>query len=250
VDGLTIFALIAAPCMASFGMLMGDRWTPEKPWPEYQRDIAWRPSTCDGCERPVRPWALTPIAGWLAAGGRCACKQQKITPLYPIVEALALLFALLAWRAQGPAFWTLLPAIAGATAAARSDARVREVHETAWLLIAVSALLRALTGPDPLEHALVAMTYVALFVPICAVYIRRGRLPVLPLGDVFLLATLTAMLDFDQSLVFALALAPAIGLVWIMTPRSAAYLPMAPALVYAAAAALLAPPIPVIQLGA
>jgi leader peptidase (prepilin peptidase)/N-methyltransferase len=237
----TVFTVVAAPAFASFGMLMGDRWRSERPTADYLRDIAVRPSTCDGCAAPVRPWALTPIFGWWFAGGKCACKKLRLTPFYFIIETLALLFALAAVRLYGDLAWTFLPAIAGMTAAARSDYRTREVHESAWALIWLSAALFLFQTPDPLSHLATPAIFLGLFLPICFLYLKMGRIPAIPMGDFFLIAGLTAFLDMDRGILFAAALIPAILIVAMSPKGGMPFLPKAPALAYAAAAALLAP---------
>jgi len=236
-----VFTVVAAPAFASFGMLMGDRWKPETPLAAYMRDIAVRPSTCDGCTRAVPPIYLIPFFGWLFARGRCACRSQKLTPLYFVVEALGLLFALAAVHLYGDRAWTFLPAIAGVAAAARSDYHTREVHESAWALIWLSAGLFIWQTPHSLAYLATPALFIGLFLPIAWLYKRAGRIPVIPFGDVFLLIGLTAFLDIDRAIVFAVLLIPAILFVAVCPKGGQPFLPKAPALVYAAALSILLP---------
>lgn len=55
-------------------------------------------SHCPACEAAIRWYDNVPIFGWLMLGGRCRDCGAKISPRYPIVEALtAAMFAALAW---------------------------------------------------------------------------------------------------------------------------------------------------------
>lgn len=45
-------------------------------------------SRCPRCERPIRAWQNVPVFGWLLLRGRAACCGARISPRYPLVEAL------------------------------------------------------------------------------------------------------------------------------------------------------------------
>ena len=52
-------------------------------------------SSCPGCRKPIAPWDNVPVVSWLLLGGRCRRCKARISPRYPLVEALtASLFAL------------------------------------------------------------------------------------------------------------------------------------------------------------
>ena len=56
-------------------------------------------SQCPSCQTQIRAWDNIPVLSWLMLGGKCAQCKAKISPRYPIVEALtALLSALVAWK--------------------------------------------------------------------------------------------------------------------------------------------------------
>jgi len=46
------------------------------------------PSRCPECGTPVKPYDNVPVLGWLWLRGRCRSCGAKISPQYPIVEAL------------------------------------------------------------------------------------------------------------------------------------------------------------------
>ncbi|MBC7679351.1 MAG: prepilin peptidase [Pseudorhodobacter sp.] len=57
------------------------------------------PSACPSCQTPIRPRDNLPVAGWLLLKGRCRDCDVKISPRYPLVEALtAVLFVVMALR--------------------------------------------------------------------------------------------------------------------------------------------------------
>ncbi len=60
-------------------------------------------SHCPQCDHPIRWYDNVPIVGWLLLGGRCRDCKARISPRYPLVEALvAATSALLAWAALRP----------------------------------------------------------------------------------------------------------------------------------------------------
>ena len=52
------------------------------------------PSRCPGCGKAIAIYDNIPVLGWLALGGRARCCKVRISPRYPLVEALG---GLLAW---------------------------------------------------------------------------------------------------------------------------------------------------------
>jgi leader peptidase (prepilin peptidase) / N-methyltransferase len=51
-------------------------------------------SRCPGCGKPIRFYDNIPVLGWLLLGGRARCCKVRISPRYPLIEALG---GLLAW---------------------------------------------------------------------------------------------------------------------------------------------------------
>jgi prepilin signal peptidase PulO-like enzyme (type II secretory pathway) len=50
--------------------------------------ILYPPSHCPGCKKKLKPWDLIPILSFLFKKGRCTYCQKRISPIYPIIEAL------------------------------------------------------------------------------------------------------------------------------------------------------------------
>jgi leader peptidase (prepilin peptidase)/N-methyltransferase len=46
------------------------------------------PSQCPACKTPIRPWDNVPVFGWLFLRGKARCCGVKVSPRYPLVEAI------------------------------------------------------------------------------------------------------------------------------------------------------------------
>jgi leader peptidase (prepilin peptidase) / N-methyltransferase len=60
-------------------------------------NLAHPPSRCPACGARIAPWDNVPVLSWLLLRGRARCCQARISPRYPLVEALggALAYAVL-----------------------------------------------------------------------------------------------------------------------------------------------------------
>jgi leader peptidase (prepilin peptidase)/N-methyltransferase len=57
------------------------------------------PSRCPSCNAPIKPYDNIPIISFVLLGGKCRQCRTRISPRYPLVEALnALLYVLVLWR--------------------------------------------------------------------------------------------------------------------------------------------------------
>jgi leader peptidase (prepilin peptidase)/N-methyltransferase len=45
-------------------------------------------SRCPACEKPIRPWDNIPVVSYLLLGGKARCCGARLSPRYPIVEAI------------------------------------------------------------------------------------------------------------------------------------------------------------------
>src|SRR6185369_10112630 len=70
-------------------------------------DLMWPPSTCPGCGSAIAPQHNVPVLGFLWLRGRCAKCGFKISPRYPIVEAIAGVLGLVVAYMLGPTWHTL-----------------------------------------------------------------------------------------------------------------------------------------------
>ncbi|GAA0841565.1 A24 family peptidase [Marinobacter szutsaonensis] len=68
-------------------------------------------STCPSCGHKIRAWENIPVVSYLVLGGKCASCKTRISPRYPIIEAVTALFSVLTVYLLGPteaALWALL----------------------------------------------------------------------------------------------------------------------------------------------
>jgi leader peptidase (prepilin peptidase) / N-methyltransferase len=73
--------------------------TPATELPEGRFDILFPGSRCPSCGAPIKVLQNIPVLSYLYLQGRCAACGARISPRYPVVEALtAVLAAIAAWR--------------------------------------------------------------------------------------------------------------------------------------------------------
>ncbi len=70
------------------------------------KSLAYPPSACPSCLRPLRWFENVPVAAWLALGGRCRTCRTRISPVYPLVEAFTGAMFVWGWWQYGPS-WLL-----------------------------------------------------------------------------------------------------------------------------------------------
>jgi leader peptidase (prepilin peptidase)/N-methyltransferase len=69
---------------------------------EGRFDLWWPPSACPGCRAPIRGQHNVPVLSFLWLKGKCASCGARISPRYPIVEALAAVLAVVVAVVLGP----------------------------------------------------------------------------------------------------------------------------------------------------
>mgnify|MGYP000395098447 FL=1 len=68
-------------------------------------------STCPSCGHKIRAWENIPVISWLMLGGKCSSCKTRISPRYPIIEALTAVFSVVTVYLLVPsesALWALL----------------------------------------------------------------------------------------------------------------------------------------------
>lgn len=79
--------------------------------PETQITLSSPASTCPSCGHRIRAWENIPVISYLVLGGKCAACKTRISPRYPIIEALTAVFSVVTVALLGPtesALWALL----------------------------------------------------------------------------------------------------------------------------------------------
>lgn len=70
------------------------------------KSLAYPPSACTRCGRPLRWFENVPVVAWIALGGRCRTCRAPISVVYPLVEAFTGALFVWAWWQYGPG-WLL-----------------------------------------------------------------------------------------------------------------------------------------------
>ena len=66
------------------------------------RSVVSPPSACPSCMSPIRPWDNIPVLSWVFLGAKCRNCKASISVLYPTIELLMGLLALLLFRFLAP----------------------------------------------------------------------------------------------------------------------------------------------------
>jgi leader peptidase (prepilin peptidase) / N-methyltransferase len=156
---------LAASVAALFGLAVGS-FLNVVVWRVPRDESILRPrSHCPECGHLVRPRDNVPIVSWLVLRGRCRDCRARISPRYPLVEALtACTFAAVTWRVGQHSFlpaYLYLAAVGIALAFIDVDVRrlpnalVLPSYLAGALLLTTAALLSQ--QPDRLVRAAVGM---------------------------------------------------------------------------------------------
>jgi len=161
-------------------------------------------SRCPACGWMIPAWANVPILSYLAVRGRCRGCRARISPRYPLVEALtaALFVALLWWSPPGLrllASWALASAL---VAVAFIDLDHQIIPNEITLPGIVIGMLLALVAPPPLwfDALLGVVIGGGLMWGVSAAYEWRTGQIGLGMGDVKLVAMLGAFLGIEAAL--------------------------------------------------
>ncbi len=99
-------ALFTGACVGSFLNVCVARWPKEL-------SVVTPRSRCPGCTRPIVWYENVPVLGWLMLRGRCRGCQMRISPGYPLVEALVAFGWLAALVVYGPSLTAVRVAVFG-----------------------------------------------------------------------------------------------------------------------------------------
>lgn len=112
--------------------------------------LAFPPSFCDACSKPLPPLAWIPVVGWLAKRGRCPCGRTAVDPVYPLAEAavgLASAFLVL-FMGPTPATAAVLAILWTGVVAGWIDLTTQQIPEWATLALFWGGLLVSPLEPD------------------------------------------------------------------------------------------------------
>jgi leader peptidase (prepilin peptidase)/N-methyltransferase len=90
--------LILTPAAALFGLILGSFFNVIIYRLPLNLSIAWPPSHCPACNRPIRPIENIPVISYLFLCGKCAGCKGHISSRYPIVEIVTCCMTLILWK--------------------------------------------------------------------------------------------------------------------------------------------------------
>jgi len=76
--------------------------------PEAAITLSSPASTCPSCDHRIRAWENIPVISYLVLGGKCSSCKTRISPRYPIIEALTAIFSVVTIAILGPSVSSLL----------------------------------------------------------------------------------------------------------------------------------------------
>jgi leader peptidase (prepilin peptidase) / N-methyltransferase len=180
-------------------------------------------SRCPGCGVQIAAYDNVPVLSWVVLSGRCRRCHGRISPQYPIVEALTgALFAAVALRTDLSAeLWPGLVLMALLVTVSAIDIEHRIVPNRLLLPAAATALvLWALVDPGRLPENLIAAAAAGGFLLAAAVAYPAG----MGMGDVKLAAVMGLYLGgaVAPALFVAFAVGALLGVVMMILKGSAA----------------------------
>jgi leader peptidase (prepilin peptidase)/N-methyltransferase len=174
------------------------------------------PSHCPACGQPIRAWMNVPLLSYVLLGGKAACCGVKVSPRYPLVEAIGGLtaYAILELVVQrlpapvtlseaGATFVVHFAVCLGLVAAAFIDLEHMILPDSiTYGGAAVGVLSFALRGMQLWEVVLgAAVGFAAIYVPFIVLYRAVRGVPGMGLGDAKLLMLAGAWLGWDGALI-------------------------------------------------
>jgi leader peptidase (prepilin peptidase)/N-methyltransferase len=180
-------------------------------------------SRCPACGVQVAAIDNVPVVSWIALGGRCRSCRGRISPQYPLVEALtAALFAAVAVQTEMSAeMWPGLALMALLVTVAAIDIEHRIIPNRLLLPSAVMALaLWALADPSRLPENLIAAVAAGSFFLLAAIAYPAG----MGMGDVKLVAVMGLYLgrSIAPAMFAALAAGAILGIAMLIARGAAA----------------------------
>jgi leader peptidase (prepilin peptidase)/N-methyltransferase len=165
--------------------------------------LAWPPSHCPSCGTAIKWRDNVPVLGYLALGGRCRACRGRISPAYPIVEAVTAAVFVLQYFHLG---WTPLLAVRLAFSCAMIvlfaiDLEHQILPNAITLPGIVAGLAASVFLPPGWRSALIGVVVGGgVLWLIAEVYLRARGIEGMGMGDVKMLAMIGAFLGWPLTL--------------------------------------------------
>ncbi len=165
-------------------------------------NIAWKPSHCDFCKKPLRWFELIPVFSYLLQGGKCRRCHKRLSLQYPTVELLTALGFLAVFYYAGDLtvnFFLMLIIFCAAVVIFFIDLKHQIIPDS---MLVVTGLCVAILGMNvaPYDrgiHMLTALSCGAGFFLLWAVTRGRG----LGFGDVKLAFVIGLLLGYPSAVI-------------------------------------------------
>jgi len=216
---------LAVPLVAALGLAVGSFLNVCIYRLPRGQSIAWPPSRCPSCGHAIRWHHNVPVLGYLALGGRCFDCRARISPVYPVVEAVTAAVFVLHYQQHG---WSALFVVRLAFAAAMIALFTIDLeHQILPNLITLPGIAIGLVAslfvePGWRSAVLGALLGGGLLWLVSEAYFRIRGVEGLGFGDVKMLAMIGAFLGWKLTIVtlFGASLAgAALGLALIAAGR-------------------------------
>jgi leader peptidase (prepilin peptidase) / N-methyltransferase len=153
IDYFRLYPAILAGVTAALGLLIGSFLNVAAIRVPKRESISFPPSHCVHCKHRLGLLDLVPVFSYLLLQGRCRYCKARISPIYPIGEAItAASFGIMAWWIGfAPELVPALAAVSILTAVTLSDIRYRLIPDRILLAGAILLIpLRLWSHPLPL----------------------------------------------------------------------------------------------------
>lgn len=187
--------------------------------------IAWPPSACPSCKRPLSWYENVPVVSYLVLRGRCRTCRAPISVRYPIIESLTAAMFVWAWLTYGPG-WLLVSRLVFGSALIALFAIDLEHHLLPNVItlpgIVVGFLFSLATEPGWLSSLIGIAVGGGVLYGVAEVYYRIRHEEGLGMGDVKMLAMVGAFVGWKLvilTLMMASLSGTVIGVLLIVTGR-------------------------------
>lgn len=177
------------------------------------KSLAYPPSACTQCGRPLRWFENVPVIAWLALGGACRTCKTRISPVYPLVELFTGVMFVWAWWQYGPGWLLVSHVLFGCALIVLFfiDLRHRILPNVITLPGIVVGLLFSVVNPPGWASSLIGILLGGLIpFAIAEIYARVRGEEGLGMGDVKMLAMIGAFLGW-KLMILTLVLASFMG---------------------------------------
>jgi leader peptidase (prepilin peptidase)/N-methyltransferase len=203
-DGTPVVTLLLAVFVGLFGLVVGSFLNVCIYRLPRDESVTWPGSHCTTCNRPLAWYENIPVVSWLVLRGRCRTCGARISPIYPVVEAITGAVFVAGYFIYGPT-----PLLAARLLFATAmivlffiDLRHHILPNIITLPgIAIGFALSLVLPPGWVSALIGLIAGAALLFSIAEAYYRWRGIEGLGMGDVKMLAMIGAFLGWQLMLV-------------------------------------------------